>query len=75
MPRFDRTGPWGMGPGTGWGLGPCGLGLGWRRGYGGGFRRAWTNQDEKVALEEERKILEEELKEIKKEIDSLKGQK
>jgi len=75
MPGFDRTGPWGMGPGTGWGLGPCGLGLGWQRGSGRGFRRAWTNQDEKVALEEERKILEEELKEIKKEIDSLKGQK
>jgi hypothetical protein len=26
MPRFDGTGPWGLGPGTGWGMGPCGAG-------------------------------------------------
>lgn len=40
MPRYDGTGPWGQGPGTGWGLGPCGVGR--RRGYGGGFGRgAW----------------------------------
>lgn len=24
MPGFDRTGPWGMGPRTGWGRGFCG---------------------------------------------------
>lgn len=36
MPGFDRTGPLGMGPGTGWGRGFCGLqhprnlaGVGW----------------------------------------------
>jgi Family of unknown function (DUF5320) len=35
MPGYDATGPWGRGPGTGWGRGPCGAGL--RR--GGGFGR------------------------------------
>lgn len=34
MPRNDATGPWGQGPGTGWGRGPCGAGL--RRGGGRG---------------------------------------
>jgi hypothetical protein len=54
MPRNDATGPWGQGPGTGWGRGPCGAGLrrgggrGWGRGFGpgagfggGGFRRGY----------------------------------
>ena len=44
MPGFDRTGPYGEGPGTGWGRGPCGAGR--RRGagqvWGRGFGRgAW----------------------------------
>ena len=75
MPRLDGTGPQGMGAGTGWGLGPCGLGL--RRGFGRGygFRRTWTKQDEKVALGEEVKILKEELKATEEELKSLKGQK
>lgn len=34
MPRNNATGPWGQGPGTGWGRGPCGAGL--RRGDGRG---------------------------------------
>lgn len=37
MPRFDGTGPWGLGPLTGRGLGPCGAGMAWRRGWGRGF--------------------------------------
>lgn len=37
MPRYDGTGPWGQGPGSGWGLGPCGAGR--RRGYRIGFGR------------------------------------
>lgn len=49
MPRFDGTGPAGLGPGTGWGLGPCGAGRAWRRGFrpgfgygrGLGWRRPW----------------------------------
>jgi hypothetical protein len=27
MPRYDATGPWGRGAGTGWSRGPCGAGL------------------------------------------------
>jgi hypothetical protein len=38
MPGYDGTGPWGAGPGTGWGLGPCGAGQ--RRGFGRGFGRS-----------------------------------
>lgn len=49
MPGRDRTGPWGNGAGTGWGLGPCGAGaargrsganragFGCCRGFGSGF--------------------------------------
>jgi len=37
MPRFNGTGPLGSGPGTGWGLGPCGAGMGRRRGWGRGL--------------------------------------
>jgi len=44
MPRFDGTGPTGMGPITGRGFGPCsgcapygcGMGTGWRKGFGKG---------------------------------------
>lgn len=50
MPAGDRTGPWGMGPRTGRGMGYCsgtaqpgyrtaGPGLGFGRGYGRGFGR------------------------------------
>jgi hypothetical protein len=42
MPGFDRTGPLGEGPGTGWSRGPCGAGRRrgggrvWGRGFGRG---------------------------------------
>jgi len=85
MPRFDRTGPLGLGPRTGWGLGPCGLGLGWRRGWGRGFGRFWggpwfypekiSKKEEIDILEEETEALQEELKEINKRISELKGSK
>lgn len=41
MPGFDRTGPLGEGPGTGWGRGPCGAGRrrGGSRVWGQGFGR------------------------------------
>ena len=54
MPGFDRTGPMGSGPATGWGRGDCGAGVaisartgrGFGRGFGpgygrGGFRRGF----------------------------------
>lgn len=78
MPRLDGTGPWGMCPGTGWGLSPCGAGMrrGWGRrggyGYGFGFRRFISPKNELAALEDEEKILEEELAAIKEEIAALK---
>lgn len=85
MPRYNGTGPWGLGPGTGWGLGPCGAGMTFRRGFGRGFgwRRFWgypfqtqiTKKEEKELLEEELKDLEEEIKDIKTRLTKLKGQK
>jgi len=68
MPRFDGTGPWGSGPGTGWGRGPCGR-------YGYGFRRFISPKNELAALEDEEKMLEEELAAIREEKAALKGRK
>jgi hypothetical protein len=71
MPNFDGTGPMGLGPRTGRGLGPCGRGLGWRMGYGHGFgygyRRFASPKNELNALEDEIQVLEEELKALKEE--------
>ena len=75
MPRQDKTGPMGMGPMTGRGFGPCGLGLGWRRRFGPGrgmgryFGWNWpqTQEDQTKALADYRKALEEELEDVKKE--------
>ena len=45
MPGFDSTGPWGRGPGSGWGRGPCGAGFrrmsGRNRGQGYRGRGWW----------------------------------
>lgn len=75
MPRFDGTGPNGAGPGTGWGLGPCGGGRAW--GLGRGFNNCFAHrnyltkqeeakmiQEEVTAMEEDLKALKERLKEI-----------
>ncbi|PIS17165.1 MAG: cytoplasmic protein [Candidatus Nealsonbacteria bacterium CG09_land_8_20_14_0_10_42_14] len=76
MPRFNETGPGGSGPGTGWGLGPCGIGS--RRGFGRGFGRFWrfgsqvTEKEEKESLKEEAKSLEEELAAVKTRLAELK---
>lgn len=85
MPRFDGTGPFGFGPGTGWGLGPCSAGMAFRRGL---RRRFYPNRffmrtpyfpldkkEEKELLEEELEILEEEIKAIKERLNQLKDQK
>ncbi|MGC8880974.1 MAG: DUF5320 domain-containing protein, partial [Minisyncoccia bacterium] len=55
MPRFDGTGPMGLGPRTGRGLGPCGRGYGY--GYGYGYRRFASPKNEIAALENEIEIL------------------
>jgi len=91
MPRFNRTGPWGAGPGTGWGLGPCGAGMAWRRGRrrGRGINRGFNRflgspgfypedlpkKEELEILENEFGALQEELKDIKARINELKGKK
>ena len=87
MPRYDRTGPIGQGPLTGRGLGPCGRGIAFRRGFGSGFgrgfgfrRMAFTRypaydpvvEPATLNKEEEKKILEAELKEIELEKEEIK---
>jgi hypothetical protein len=57
-----------MGPGTGWGMGPCGAGRFWGR-------RRFTRKEELGVLENEEKALEEELKDLKEEIAKLKEKK
>ena len=79
MPAQNGSGPFGMGPKTGRGFGPCGLGLGWRKRFGMGrgmgryFGWSWpqTKDDQKKALVDYRKALEEELEDVKKEEDNL----
>ncbi|OGM12209.1 hypothetical protein A2W13_01005 [Candidatus Woesebacteria bacterium RBG_16_36_11] len=79
MPNYDRTGPYGMGPRTGRGFGPCGFGMGWRRfGHGRGLGRYYdwnepqSNEEKLKALENYRKVLGEELEDVKKEEEELK---
>lgn len=84
MPRQNGTGPLGYGAGTGRGLGPCGVGMGYggRRGTGRGmgWRRFWgyypgpalSEKDEAGMLAEEASALEEELKNVKARLAELK---
>ena len=82
MPGLDRTGPWGAGPITGRGFGPCGLGLGWRqrfgprRGLGRYFNWNWPSspEDQKKALEDYKKALQEEIEDVEKELANLQKQ-
>jgi len=76
MPAFNGQGPiWGGGPRAGWGLGPCGLGLGWRRksnmgrGLGRYFGQNWpqTKKDQLEALKEYKRALKEELDDVENE--------
>ena len=54
---------------TGRGLGPCGMGIGFRKGFGRGFGRGfgWGFQPVQFNESDEKKILQEELKEIEAE--------
>lgn len=66
MLGVDGTGPMGLGPRTGRGMGPCGRGLG--RGFWRGFcPRCMGFADVSLSKEEQKKILQEELKEIESE--------
>ena len=82
MPKFDKTGPVGMGSRTGRGFGPCGLGLGlgWRGRFGAGrgmgrYFGCWnwpkTKKDQLKALADYKKALEEELEDVGKEKEEL----
>jgi hypothetical protein len=66
MPNRDGTGPLGQGPLTGRGFGPCGRGLGFRRGFhrGFGWRQQYFGEPVELTEEQQKRILEEELKEI-----------
>ncbi len=66
MPFGDGTGPLGLGPGTGWGRGPCGM----------GFRR-WFRFRPYLMLskEEEIRMLEAYKQEIEKRLKELKSEK
>ena len=89
MPRFDRTGPRGMGPRTGRGMGPCAMGYGGGYGMGCGFGQGFgfdrfggypyqpriTKEEEIEMLSEELETLEEEMKDIKEYIAELKSKK
>ena len=77
MPKFDRTGPRGMGPGTGRGMGPCGYGGGMGCGFGRGMggRQFFSRKEESEMLEDEVEDLENEMKAIKERIAELKAQK
>ncbi len=66
MPRLDRSGPLGLGPMTGRGFGPCGLGR-----YFGRWNFPQTKQDKLQALKEYRLALKEELENVEKEEASL----
>lgn len=85
MPLRDGTGPAGMGPMTGRGMGPCaggygrGMGRGAGRGRGCGMFGPWagwsytrpTVDDEKIVVKEDIEILKEELKAAQERLNEL----
>ncbi len=79
MPKLDGTGPQGLGPMTGRGLGLCQKGFGLRRGFfsrglGRFFGWCWprTKEEQKKALSEYKNALKEELELVEKEEEKLK---
>lgn len=69
MPRFDGTGPCGIGMGTGRRTGPC---YGGRGMYG---RRFFSRDEEKEMLKDEIKELENEIKAVKERLAEVEDQK
>ncbi len=74
MPGGDGTGPYGKGPLTGRGIGPCGRGLAFRRGFRGFIRQRWY-RDLDLSKEDKKRILEAELQYIQEEIKGLEREK
>ncbi len=75
MPGLDKTGPAGMGSGTGRGMGPCCGRIDRSYGWGMGVRRFFTKKEESELLKEEAEALEEELKAVKERINEIESQK
>ncbi|HHE64612.1 MAG TPA: hypothetical protein ENL09_01150 [Bacteroidetes bacterium] len=79
MPFGDRTGPLGLGPMTGRGLGICGRlrgygrGYGFRRGFGfrAGYPQVLSKEEEKRLLEEELRLVNQEKAEIERRLNEL----
>ena len=84
MPGQNGTGPYGQGPMTGRGLGPCGAGAGRGRGFGRGMGRGMgmnpgygpvaqpvSPEDEKAYLEQNLGALETAQKNIQARLDQL----
>lgn len=68
MPRFDGTGPAGMGPRTGRGMGLCGSGFGRGYGMGSGYNcPTCPMYGRRMTKDEEKELLKEELEEVKAE--------
>ena len=77
MPRFDGTGPMGMGPRTGRGMGYCGYGFGYGNScpyMDGGYGRRLSRKSEKEILEDELQAIEEEKEEIRTRLEELKAE-
>lgn len=78
MPRQDKTGPMGMGPRTGRGMGPCGGGYGWGLGQGRGYGRAmcgWFYRKYQTMSKSERKdLLKDEIEDLKQELQMVEGE-
>lgn len=64
MPYGDGTGPLGLGPMTGRGLGPCGRGL--RRGWGYGRGYTWGYPARPITKDEQKKLIKEEIEYLQK---------
>lgn len=86
MPGKDKTGPMGIGPMSGRGMGPCGGGMAYGGRSGGrglGWRRFWgfypapnvNKKEEAEILSEEAQALEEDLADIRSRLNELKTQK
>lgn len=81
MPRQDKTGPMGMGPMTGRGMGPCEAGYGSGLGMGRGYDRAMCDwfyrKYQAMPKEERKKLLKSEIEDLKQEMqiveEELKG--
>ena len=76
MPRLDRTGPMGMGPTTGKGMGLCraegyGPGLGWGRGYGRTMCGWFYRKYQTMPKDERKELLKEEIQDLKQELEMV----